>query len=134
MLETLIPDGEEPMPFTEHFGASPHEVVMEAADNVIASVQKDVMITSKFKNKAVVNQLYNNGIFELKDAVKIVAARLGITTPSTNICVNVSPARLNTFLCAAIMAAPGSFFPSLPLPVPVYFVNGKPGAHSLRFI
>jgi predicted transcriptional regulator YheO len=37
------------------------------------------MITSKFKNKAVVNQLYNNGIFELKDAVKIVAARLGIT-------------------------------------------------------
>ena len=79
MLETLIPDGEEPMPFTEHFGASPHEVVMEAADNVIASVQRDVMITSKFKNKAVVNQLYNNGIFELKDAVKIVAARLGIT-------------------------------------------------------
>lgn len=79
MLETLIPDREAPMPFTEHFAASPHEVVMEAADKVIASVQKDVMITRKFKNKEVVNQLYNNGIFELKDAVKIVAARLGIT-------------------------------------------------------
>ena len=79
MLETLLPDGEEPTPFTEHFGSSPSEVVMEAADRVIASVQRDVTITSKFKNKEAVNQLYCNGIFELKDAVKIVAARLGIS-------------------------------------------------------
>jgi predicted transcriptional regulator YheO len=79
MLETLLPDGEEPTPFTEHFGSSPAEVVMEAADKAIACVQKDVTITSKFKNKEAVNQLYCNGIFELKDAVKIVAGRLGIT-------------------------------------------------------
>ncbi|HKS34325.1 MAG TPA: PAS domain-containing protein [Enterobacteriaceae bacterium] len=79
VLQSALPDDEASIPFSEHFSASVHEVVMEATEKAIDSVQNDITITRKFKNKEIINYLYRNGIFGMKDAVKVVAARLGLT-------------------------------------------------------
>ena len=79
VLQSALPDDEASTPFCEHFSASVQEVVTEAMEKAIDTVRRDITITRKFKNKEIVNSLYRNGIFEMKDAVKVVAARLGLT-------------------------------------------------------
>lgn len=79
LIETLLPDGEEAIPLREYFGSNTSEVVMEAAEKILSDVDKDLSISKKFKKKEIVKRLFDNGIFELKDAVRIVSARLGIT-------------------------------------------------------
>ncbi|MCE0495548.1 helix-turn-helix transcriptional regulator [Vibrio salinus] len=80
ILKTLVPDTTNLIPGThETFSASPKEVIENAINKAINDVENDQKISLKGKNKAITKILFNNGIFELKEATTQVADQLGIT-------------------------------------------------------
>ncbi|SKA53226.1 Predicted transcriptional regulator YheO, contains PAS and DNA-binding HTH domains [Enterovibrio nigricans DSM 22720] len=80
IIKTLMPDmAHSPMSVSENFSASAGDVIDQALNQAIVEVEADVSITPKGKNKAITKLLFENGIFELKEATAIVSERLGIT-------------------------------------------------------
>ncbi|MDD1781834.1 PAS domain-containing protein [Enterovibrio sp. ZSDZ35] len=80
IIKTLMPDmAQSPMSVSENFSASAGDVIDQALNQAIIEVEGDVSITPKGKNKAITKLLFENGIFELKEATAIVSERLGIT-------------------------------------------------------
>lgn len=79
LIKTLMPDN-SPLSFVnESFSTHPSEVIIEAAQRAMLEVNNDSGIGTKYKNKAIVFQLFENGIFELKESANIVAETLGIS-------------------------------------------------------
>lgn len=79
LIKTLLPDS-SPLSFVnEHFSTNSSEVIDEATKRVILEVDSDKSISQKYRNKAVVFQLFENGIFELKESAVMVAEKLGIS-------------------------------------------------------
>lgn len=79
IVRTLMPDN-SPLAFShEHFSSNSSEVIEEATSRIIAEVTADITISKKYKNKAVVYQLFENGIFELKESAVLVSQKLGIS-------------------------------------------------------
>ena len=80
IVNTLMPDMvSTPVGVHENFSSSPGEVIEKTLENAIVKIENDETINLKGKNKAVTKLLFDNGIFELKEAISIVAERLGIT-------------------------------------------------------
>lgn len=80
IVKTLMPDmAQVSSSVNENFSASAGEVISQALDNAIKEVEQDPSVNLKGKNKAITKQLFENGIFELKEATAAVAERLGIT-------------------------------------------------------
>lgn len=79
IIRTLMPDMAATLPMNENFGSSVHDVVEKSTDTIISQVYKDSSVNPKSRNKAVVFQLYENGIFEFKEATSIVSEKLGIS-------------------------------------------------------
>nr|WP_232313307.1 PAS domain-containing protein [Enterovibrio coralii] len=80
IIKTLMPDmAHSSMSVSENFSASAGDVIDQALNQAIVEVEGDVSITPKGKNKAITKLLFENGIFELKEATAIVSERLGIT-------------------------------------------------------
>lgn len=64
---------------TEFFGTKPVEVILRSLDEAIKKVDENCSITCKMRNKAIVKDIYDAGLFELKEAVTTVAEKLGLT-------------------------------------------------------
>lgn len=80
IIKTLMPDmASTHVGVHENFSSSPTEVIENALENAILEIESNVSINLKGKNKAITRQLFDNGIFELKEATALVSERLGIT-------------------------------------------------------
>jgi len=55
------------------------DVVEQALNHAMSEVYVNASVNLKGRNKAIAKILFNNGIFELKEATNIVANRLSIT-------------------------------------------------------
>ncbi|EPA8651917.1 TPA: helix-turn-helix transcriptional regulator [Photobacterium damselae] len=80
IIKTLMPDmGHSTMAVSENFSSCANDVIDHALDHAITEIENDVSINLKGRNKAITKLLFENGIFELKEATAIVSERLGIT-------------------------------------------------------
>ncbi|AWK83354.1 TPA: helix-turn-helix transcriptional regulator [Photobacterium damselae] len=80
IIKTLMPDmGHSTMAVSENFSSCANDVIDHALDHAITEIENDVSINLKGRNKAITKLLFENGIFELKEATAIVSDRLGIT-------------------------------------------------------
>ena len=62
----------------ENFSGNTEEMVKKSIDSVRESVIKDGSVASTNRNNKIIQQLYDAGIFNFKDAVEMVADELGI--------------------------------------------------------
>jgi predicted transcriptional regulator YheO len=81
IIKTLMPDMSQHQSFdmTENFSASAGDVVEQALTHAVSEVNADPSVNLKGHNKAITKILFDNGIFELKEATNIVANHLNIT-------------------------------------------------------
>ncbi|MGF1685113.1 PAS domain-containing protein [Photobacterium japonica] len=80
IIKTLMPDiGHSNIGVSENFSACANDVINQALDHAITDIEHDSAVNLKRKNKAITKQLFDNGIFELKESTAIVSERLGIT-------------------------------------------------------
>lgn len=66
-------------PARETFASNTGELIEAALDDIRARVMQGASILPSNKNKAIVEELYDKGMFRLKDAVVIAADLLGIS-------------------------------------------------------
>lgn len=64
---------------TETFANNVDDMISATLNNVKKQIYKDQSISSTNKNKAIIFELNNRGIFNIKDAVQKVAEELGIS-------------------------------------------------------
>lgn len=69
----------ENMPVTETFASNVDDMILSTLEHVRHQVYNDAGVSSSNKNKAIINILYEKGIFQIKDAVSKVADLLGIS-------------------------------------------------------
>lgn len=79
LMKTLIPDNPPLTVVMEHFSTSSQDVIIQSTEKAINEVDRDSSISKKSRNKSIVFQLFENGIFELKESAAIVSERLGIS-------------------------------------------------------
>ncbi|MBV7314058.1 transcriptional regulator [Shewanella sp. NIFS-20-20] len=81
IMKTLMPDMTQhpSLTVTENFSASAGDVVEQALQHAVSDVDADPTVNLKGRNKAITKILFDNGIFELKEATNIVANQLSIT-------------------------------------------------------
>ncbi|MGF1724333.1 helix-turn-helix transcriptional regulator [Photobacterium nomapromontoriensis] len=80
IIKTLMPEvGHANIGMSENFSACATDVIDQAVNHAITDIENDASINLKGKNKAITKLLFENGIFELKEATAIVSERLGIT-------------------------------------------------------
>lgn len=82
IIQTLIPNVTEatvvPHNRLENFSANAKEIIENAIMHAVQDVDTE-RINTKLRNKSIIRKLYDNGIFELKDAVVMIAEYLEIT-------------------------------------------------------
>lgn len=76
IIKTLIPNASLS---NEVFSTNSEDTIYRTLNMAITDVENDPSIGIKGKNRAIIWQLMNNGIFELKGAVNIASESLGIT-------------------------------------------------------
>lgn len=80
IMKTLMPEGiNTPIGIQESFSSSPTEVIQNALESAIKDIDNDASVNQKGRNKAITKLLFDNGIFELKEATALVSECLGIT-------------------------------------------------------
>jgi predicted transcriptional regulator YheO len=63
----------------EHFVTNVYEMINDALDKVISEINKRESIPNSDKNKLIVFELYKKGIFNVKEAVDLIAQRIGVS-------------------------------------------------------
>lgn len=66
-------------PVTETFASNVDEMILSTLEYVKKEIYDDSSISFSNKNKAIISQLYDKGIFQIKDSVTMIAAQLGIS-------------------------------------------------------
>ncbi len=80
ILKTLMPDmANGHMSMNENFSSSATDVIEQSLSEAIVEVDNDPLVNQRGRNKAIVKVLFENGIFELKEATAKVSDHLGIT-------------------------------------------------------
>ena len=79
ILDGLTPGTVQAMAARENFAADAKELIVSALEPVRARVMADDSILPSNKNKAIVEELDQKGMFRLKDSVVFVAEQLGIS-------------------------------------------------------
>jgi len=80
IIKTLMPDiAGTHTSIYESLTTSPTAIIENAIQRAVAEVESDATINLKGKNKAITKVLFDNGIFEFKEATAIVSELLGIT-------------------------------------------------------
>lgn len=85
VLRTMMPDSLTPPPVfksPEVFARNIDEALNSSIDNAKNDVYANSQISPSQKSRETINQLYDLGIFELKDSVHITASRLNISVHS----------------------------------------------------
>jgi predicted transcriptional regulator YheO len=81
-LSSFLPDSLSHPTETETFGINTNEVIERALEDAIDALDRNPGISVRLRNKTIVIQLYQGGIFDLKGSVKLVANRLELTEHS----------------------------------------------------
>lgn len=79
VLRIMLSDklmGSEPVNSPENFARNIDESLQTTLDKISAEVKGNAHIPPSKKNREIVTQLYDLGVFELKDSIQIVAKRL----------------------------------------------------------
>ena len=79
ILDGLTPGTVQALAARENFAADAKELIVSALEPVRARVMADDSILPSNKNKAIVEELDQKGMFRLKDSVVFVAEQLGIS-------------------------------------------------------
>lgn len=82
IIQTLMPEPNQLALLNnqqETFSSNAHDVIHAAVEKAVEEVDLNSDINLKMRNKSIVHLLYENGVFELKDATNIVADHLNIT-------------------------------------------------------
>jgi len=79
LLQDFLPSPGTAIKATEHFASSVQELINETLDEAISKINKEKSILNSEKNKLIVFELYNKGIFDIKGAVDIVAKKIGVS-------------------------------------------------------
>lgn len=81
IIKTLMPDltQHHNITMTENFSSSANDVVEQALKRAILDVDSDPAINLKSRNKSITKILFDNGIFEIKEATNITSRKLNIT-------------------------------------------------------
>ena len=62
-----------------NFASSVEELVVQTVEKTIEEITSDRMVANNNKNRQIVMSLYEKGIFDIKDAINLVAERLDIS-------------------------------------------------------
>lgn len=80
IIESLSPPREETQPLNnEFFSNDIHQLIEQAFDKACLDIDKYQQVSNKNRKKEIVARLYEQGIFELKESVLLVAEKLEIT-------------------------------------------------------
>lgn len=79
IVQTFIPPEENEAASAVNFASSVDELVAQALEFSIEEVSADRNVSNNNKNRQIVLNLYEKGIFDIKDAVNQVAERLDIS-------------------------------------------------------
>lgn len=63
----------------EHFASNTDELVLTMLERVRAAVMDDESVLPSNRNKVIVERLFREGIFQLKDAVALISEHLGVS-------------------------------------------------------
>ncbi|WP_234418454.1 helix-turn-helix transcriptional regulator [Dongshaea marina] len=75
-----LPVGNEPMSDSpETFASNVEELVTRTIERTIHEINQDPQVGNQNKNKLIVTRLHDKRIFDIKDAVLLVASKLGIS-------------------------------------------------------
>ena len=62
-----------------NFASSVEDLVVQTVETTIEEITSDRMVANNNKNRQIVMSLYEKGIFDIKDAINLVAERLDIS-------------------------------------------------------
>lgn len=81
IMSTFIPPEtqDQEMPSSVNFASSVEDLVMQTLEFTIEEVNVDRTVSNNAKNRQIVLNLYEKGIFDIKDAINQVADRLNIS-------------------------------------------------------
>ncbi|MBV4368297.1 transcriptional regulator [Erwinia sp. BNK-24-b] len=79
IIATFMPPETQEMDSSVNFASSVEDLVMQTLEFTIEEVSNDRNISNNAKNRQIVLNLYEKGIFDIKDAINQVADRLNIS-------------------------------------------------------
>lgn len=81
IMSTFMPPEtqDQEVPSSVNFASSVEDLVMQALEFTIEEVNVDRAVSNNAKNRQIVLNLYEKGIFDIKDAINQVADRLNIS-------------------------------------------------------
>ncbi|MDH2925902.1 transcriptional regulator [Lonepinella koalarum] len=78
-LQTLMPTPEHDETSSVNFASSVEDLVVQTVEKTIEEISADRLVANNNKNRQIVVSLYEKGIFDIKDAINLVAERLDIS-------------------------------------------------------
>ena len=78
-VQSLLPPAEQDKTSVVNFASSVEELVMQTVENTVEEITSDRLVANNNKNRQIVVSLYEKGIFDIKDAINLVAERLDIS-------------------------------------------------------
>lgn len=79
IIQTFMPPETQEVPSSVNFASSVDDLVAQTLEFTIEEVNADRNVSNNAKNRQVVLNLYEKGIFDIKDAINQVAERLNIS-------------------------------------------------------
>lgn len=79
IMSTFIPPSSQDISSQVNFASSVEDLVMQTLEYTIEEVNADRGVSNNAKNRQIVLNLYEKGIFDIKDAINQVAERLNIS-------------------------------------------------------
>ena len=78
-IQALMPSNPMGETSSVNFASSVEEVVSQTVEHTIEEVNADRLVANNNKNRQIVVSLFEKGIFDIKDAINLVADRLDIS-------------------------------------------------------
>ncbi|HDR0627077.1 transcriptional regulator [Pasteurella multocida] len=78
-MQAFMPTQAEVEASSVNFASSVEELVAQTVEKTIEEVTADRLVANNNKNRQIVISLYEKGIFDIKDAINLVAERLDIS-------------------------------------------------------
>ncbi|NNI01049.1 helix-turn-helix transcriptional regulator [Pasteurella multocida] len=78
-MQAFMPTQAEAEASSVNFASSVEELVAQTVEKTIEEVTADRLVANNNKNRQIVISLYEKGIFDIKDAINLVAERLDIS-------------------------------------------------------
>ncbi|WP_443091131.1 helix-turn-helix transcriptional regulator [Basfia succiniciproducens] len=78
-IQAFIPTQDYPITTAGNFASSVEELVLQTVETTIEEITADRLVANNNKNRQIVTTLFEKGIFDIKDAINLVAERLNIS-------------------------------------------------------